>query len=122
MIGNNKHILENMQITNVETSNIDPEMYYKNSKYRHYSVICNQKTRLISFHYKKCHTESEVFISRLSANYSERAKKLPIAKVLKSSIKAECYFCEKYLTSTKIGWIEHIRKAYRWIEFGMFKL
>lgn len=63
-------------------------------------------------HYKKCHPDREVFVSRISVEMAERAKnesRFIIRYNKPSSFDAFCYFCEEFHRKNSIHWCDHIR-------------
>lgn len=90
------------QVTNYNLSNTNPSMYPSNPKYRTKCVLCGIERRDCVYHYANKHPDSEVYISRISAN------------MLKIALGDEptdeqviCLFCEQPKRYTAFAWLQH---------------
>lgn len=85
------------------------EMFCSHPRYKAYCVLCNKRDRHIVNHYVICHPTSEVFISRLSPQMLEMAKRrVQTAKLTKFRYAAFCYMCESNKKFSRGEWYQHL--------------
>lgn len=76
--------------------------------------FCEKYYKLIVWHFKKCHSDQEVFVSRISdktANFvtQNKPKFIKYKKGYIFYLRATCIFCEEEKDFPSDYWIEHIR-------------
>lgn len=90
--------------------NDKPFIHYSNPKYTNSCAICSVVSKNAVAHYKRQHPNDEVFISRLSTKFAERATTtIPRSTIRKGNIPAMCYFCESVKRYSRQHWPIHIQ-------------
>lgn len=98
--------------TLVDGKNTEAQMYWNSPLYRRLCKFCNKKVLLTNSamsmvqHYKKCHPDREVPISRMSPQMAQELKLQTQAFQLGEgkTITGLCYFCEEEKSFKKRGW------------------
>lgn len=91
--------------------NTDINMYASNVKYQDVCVLCGHVIANGARHYAKKHSETEVYISRISKRMMELCTKHGVdaaERMPDGRYRAFCLFCEKEQTKQGwTGWMEH---------------
>lgn len=95
--------------------NVDPRIYFEDSKYKMVCVVCNKKMgeKQIAHHYTQSHPNLEVYTSRLSPKWAGRAVKEPASPhyenaTASSHMRALCYICGNEKSFPLQYWKSHI--------------
>lgn len=95
--------------------NIDARVFYEDPYWRAHCAVCKRRSsdKLITAHYVQFHPGLEVYTSRLSPEYAERARNEPSMPRLENTTKgakmrAQCYFCDKEMVFDAKYWPQHI--------------
>lgn len=95
-----------------QEKNIDPEMYFSNSKFTEKCLFCTFRhaSGLVS-HYINKHPNMEVYIARPSPEMANRLfNECQEAQLVNRKYMALCYFCESEHILTPREWVKHTTK------------